>query len=280
MKMNFRSRAYLVISFFLSTMNLSCAGNFYKATAQKETSPALVEAARNALDLLDYDTAITSLLLLQTKDLTSYMTCKTDLGIRNCPRELLAGAYAGRCGFTLLPFSASISSSTGAVFKFLMNSFTSVNVVPADCYKAQQVMETFTAAELTADQKLFLALLGMAKMGTYLRSSADTDKDGVTDATFDSCSTSKISDADVKQVITGMGLFITYSASLSSTGSATSSLTTISTLCTGLGINCSITDPNSSSITTSIVDTFRDLIKSTDYGVETACGNFTPLCCL
>jgi len=263
----------------LCVANLSCSGNFYKAASQTDSPNALIEDAKNALDDLDYDTAITKMLTLQTNDSTAYLNCATVDGVRSCPRELLAGAYAGRCGFTLLPFIASISSSSGAVFKFLMNSFTSVTVVPADCYSAQQVMETFTVSQLNSDQKIFLALLGMAKMGVYLRNSADTDKDGVTDAAFDACNTAKISDADVKQVVTGMGLFITYSAALSSTGSATSSLTTINTVCGALGIDCSITDPNSAAITAGVVAAFRDLIKSTDYGVETACGNYTPACC-
>lgn len=271
--------ARMMMSFSIVFLNLSCAGNFYQAAAQKTTSKALIESARNSLDALDYSAAVTSLLQLQTSDNATYLTCKTEDGVRTCPRELLAGAYAGRCGFTLLPFITSVSSSTGAVFKFLMNSFTSISVIPADCYSAQVVMETFSASEQTSDQKIFLALLGMAKIGTYLRSIADTDQDGVADAAYDSCNSTKLSDTNLNQIITGMGLFINYSAALSSTGGAGTSFTSISNTCTLLGISCNITDPNSASITASVRDAFRDLIKSTDMGVETACGNYTPVCC-
>ncbi|MEK6773309.1 MAG: hypothetical protein AABY64_05180 [Bdellovibrionota bacterium] len=261
----------------------SCGGNMYNDISSKNSAAALLEDAKNALDDQDYSTAITKILEMQSSNLDSYMTCRTTDGRRNCPREILAGAYAGKCGFNFLTFIGTISSSSGAVFKFLMNTFTSTTISPDDCYEAQKVIETIgTGSALTSDQQIFMALLGMAKIGVYLRDEADTDQDGATDVIFNSCDTidiagvsSGISDTNVKQVITGLGLFLTYSASLSSSGSATTDLSAISAVC---GAACNVTDPDSPALDAAAVATFRDIMKSLLYGIET-CDPISPLCC-
>jgi len=254
----------------------SCGGNFYKEISSKGTPEALLEDAQNALDDQDYDVAIEKLEEMKVSYSASYLTCETRDGVRNCPRETLAGAYAGRCGFNFLTFVGTISGSSGAVFKFLMNNFTSIAVSPDDCYEAQKVIESIgSPAALSSDQQVFMALLGMAKMGVYLRSDLDTDQDGNGDGAGFSCNTAKISDTHVKQVVTGLGLFLTYSASLSSSGSAIDDLEDISVLC---GAACNITDPTNPSLDATVVDSFRDLFESTQYGVG-ACAVFSPLCC-
>lgn len=265
---------YIVPLLFVITS--SCGGNLYNEISSKSSPDALFIDAKNALNDLDYTTAISKISQLQSSNLEYYNTCSTVDGVRKCPRETLAGAYAGRCGFSFLSFIASIASSSGAVFSFLMNSFTNITVIPSDCYNAQLVIESIgTSTTLTSDQKIFMALLGMAKIGIYLRKYADANQDGVTDAGFDACSTTSISDADVKQVITGMGLFLTYSAALSTSGSATSDLSSISAVC---GAACNITDPNSASLDATVVNTFRDIIASQQYGVGN-CNPLLPTCC-
>lgn len=260
----------------LLPMITSCGGNLYNDISTKDSAAALLEDAKNLLDSQDYSTAITKLLEMKNSHSQEYLICNTEDGVRNCPREVLAGAYAGRCGFNFLTFVGSLGNSSGAVFKFLMNSFTDATVSPDDCYEAQKVIETIgTGTQLTSDQQIFMALLGMAKMGIYLRNDADTNQDGATDGTFDSCDSSKLSDAHVKQVITGLGLFLTYSAALSTGGSATSDLTDLSGIC---GAACSITDPSSSSLDSTVTDSFRDIIKSLQYGIE-SCDPLLPTCC-
>ena len=266
---------------FCGTILASCGGNFLKNVSIKITAETLLEDAKLALDASDYTTAITKLETMKVDYNASYLTCKTDEGVRTCPREILAGAYAGRCGLNFFTFVSSLSSggSSSAVFKFLMNAFTTIDVIPDDCWQAQSVIQTIAAADLTTDEKFFLAILGMAKIGVYLRSKADTDKDGTTDATFSSCSTSSISDTELKQVITGLGLFITYSSSLSSSVSSSTSLAGLSTISQVCGVGCSKTDPSDSSLDTTTLATFRDILKTVDYGIESCAASGLPTCC-
>lgn len=254
----------------------SCGGNLFQLTAKKDTSEAIYQDARTALNNLDYDTAISKIAELQTKDSSFYLRCEKVDGIKICPREDLAGAYASKCGLNFVSFVSSLTSSSGSPFLFFMQKFKSIAVSPANCYEAQKVIETFSgsASGRTSEQNLFMAILGMAKMGTYLREVADVDQDGSTDATFDSCDSGKISDDSLRHVISGMGLVLdnlaAVSAVLSGNSSALTDLDTIKTTC---GSACSITDPNSSSYNSTVV---RNLLKSSDKGIEPSSGCTFP----
>ncbi len=268
-------KRYIFLLPIIFAMTNSCGGNLYNEISSKDSANALFIDAKNAINDLDYTTAINKILSIESSNPEFYNSCATADGVRKCPREVLAGAYAGRCGFGLLSFIASIGSSSGAVFSFLMNTFTDITVNPDDCYQAQLVIESIgSPTELNSDQKIFMALLGMAKIGVYLRNDADADQDGVTDATFDACNSASISDVNVKQVITGLGLFLTYSAALSTTGSATDDLSDISAAC---GASCNITDPTNPSLDATVVDSFRMITASLQYGVGTC--DPLPTCC-
>lgn len=263
----------------ISLSMVSCGGNFLKNVSVKVTGETLLEDAKIALDDSDYTTAISKLETMRVDYNSTYMICKTEDGVRTCPREILAGAYAGRCGMNFFTFVSSLSSLSGAIFLSIMNAFTTIDVIPDDCWQAQSVMQSIPAAELTSDEKFFLAILGLAKIGVYLRYRADTDKNGTTDATYSSCtnsSTNGITDNDLRHVITGLGLFITYSSSVSSS-IPTTNLTAISVVC---GPGCTKTDPTDSTIDATTLDTFRDILKTSDYGVEATCTSATlPTCC-
>ena len=269
-----------IVPVMVSLSFVSCGGNFLKNVSVKVTAETLLEDAKLALDDSDYTTAITKLETMRVDYNASYLTCKTEDGVRQCPREILAGAYAGRCGMNFFTFISSLSSlGSGALFGSLMNAFTSIDVIPDDCWQAQSVIQSIPAADLTSDEKFFLAILGLAKIGTYLRSKADTDKNGTVDAAYSSCtnaSSNGITDAELKQVITGLGLFITYSSSVSSSVSL-SSLTVISAVC---GPGCTKTDPSDSSLDTTTLDTFRDILRTSEYGVDAGCAAASlPTCC-
>lgn len=255
---------------------LGCGGNLFQLTAKKDTSDAIYQDARSALNNLDYDTAISKILELQTKDSTYYLRCEKVDGVKVCPREDLAGAYASKCGLNFVNFVSSLTSSSGSPFLFFMQKFKSIAVAPSNCYEAQKVIESFgaSASARTSEQNLFMAILGMAKMGTYLREVADVDQDGSTDATFDSCDSGKISEDYLRQVVSGMGLVIdnlaAVSAVLSGNSSALTDLDTIKNTC---GSACSITDPNSSSFNATVT---RNLLKSSDKGIEPSSGCTFP----
>jgi hypothetical protein len=123
-----------------------------------------------------------------------------------------------------------------------------------------------------------MAVLGMAKMGTYLRDAADTKQDGSADATYNSCNSASITTDYLRQVISGMGLvldnLVAVSAVLSGNSSALTDLETIKATC---GAACSITDPNSASFDETVT---RVLLRSSDKGIETGSGCTFPVCCL
>lgn len=277
LKMDLKKTIYLFLPVFI----LGCGGNLFQLTAKKDTSEAIYQDARSALNSLDYDTAISKIIELQTKDSNYYLRCEKVDGVKICPREDLAGAYASKCGLNFVNFVSSLTSSSGSPFLFFMQKFQNIAVSPSNCYEAQKVIETFgdSSTDRTSEQNLFMAILGMAKMGTYLRDVADVDQDGSTDATFDSCDSAKISEEYLRHVVSGMGLVIdnlaAVSAVLSGNSSALSDLDTIKDTC---GSACSITDPNSSSFNALVT---RNLLKSSDKGIEPSSGcTFPCVSCL
>ncbi|NUM59162.1 MAG: hypothetical protein HUU56_11050 [Bdellovibrionaceae bacterium] len=286
---NFRVPFVPIFLLFLSIFLGSCGGNLFQLTAKKDTTEAVYQDMKVALNNLDYDTAISKALELQTKDSSFYLKCEKIDGMKICPREDLAGAYASKCGLNFVTFVSSLTSSSGSPFLFFMQKFKSVTITPAMCYEAQKVIETFGAdsTSRTTEQNLFMAILGMAKMGTYLRDAADQDQDGSADSTYDSCSSDVdpntsakgISEEYLRQVVSGMGLVIdnlaSVTAALSGGSSALTALETIKNTC---GAACSITDPNSSSFNPTVT---RNLLKSSDQGIETSSGcTFPCVVCL
>lgn len=279
MEMSFKNKIIFISIFYFLIFISGCGGNLFQLTAKKDTSEAIYQDARASLNNLDYDTAITKLVELQTKDSSFYLKCEKVDGVKTCPREDLAGAYASKCGLNFVTFVSALTSSTGSPFAFFMSKFTSIDVIPSQCYEAQKVIESFStsSASRTTEQNLFMAILGMAKMGTYLRASADTNKDGSIDSLYSSCNSSSISTNDLRQVISGMGLVIdnlaAITAVLSGSSAALTDLETIKNVC---GSACQITDPNSSSFDEAIT---RKLLRSSDQGIEPDSGCTLITCC-
>lgn len=271
-------RGRLIVVSFLFLL-ASCGGNLFELTAKKDTSEAIYQDARDALNTLDYDSAIAKLVELSTKDNAFYLRCEKIDGVKICPREDLAGAYASKCGLNFVSFVSSLTTSSGSPFLFFMQKFQSITVIPAQCYEAQKVIETFGALSTnrSTEQNLFMAVLGMAKMGTYLREVADTNQDGITDAAYTSCNSSSITVDSLRQVISGMGLVIDNVAAVSAVLSGSSSaLTDIQTIKDSCGAPCTITDPNSASFDEAAT---RQLLRSSDKGIEPTSGCTFPSCC-
>lgn len=280
MSQNLRSVSKQMLLSLILFLTAGCGGNLFELTAKKDTSEAIYQDARQSLNNMDYDTAITKILELQEKDASFYARCEKVNGIKICPREDLAGAYASRCGLNFVTFVSSLTSSTGSPFLFFMQKFKTVAVSPADCYKAQQVIETFGASSTnrSSEQNLFMAVLGMAKIGTYLRDAADVNQDGHADASYSSCDPGKISNDYLRHVMSGMGLVIDNVAAVSAVLSGSSSaLTDLDTIKTQCGAPCIITDPNSSNFDPNVA---RVLLRSSDKGIEPSSGCTFPTCCL
>jgi hypothetical protein len=248
---------------------LSCGGNIFQAMSSKSSHDALIEEVRNLTNEQRFSEA---------KELIeAYPTLVTTRD----DKFLFATAYAGSCGLTFAGVFTSLASASGSPMEFSKNAFTSIDVIPDDCYEAQLWIESIGAAGVrSTNENIAMFLIGLAKVGTYLRNRADIDKDGTVDGTFDSCSNVSLPRADVKQVITGFGLMIENIAAIGSniSGGLSGDITSVGAACTLLGLTCTVTDPTG--ISDGDADSFRDAIKSdktTDLGIESCSINST--CC-
>lgn len=274
-------RKIFILLMALSLLSTSCS-NVLTAMANKETDEAHFETAQKSMDSQDWDTAITEL-----EAMSETYKRRTDV------IEMWAGVLAGKCGFDFITYftnlgSASLSGST--IFKYFMNAFTGKSVSASYCALAQAKMEEIgsTPASRTSGQNLFMAILGMVKIGVYLRGLADVDGsnglgDGSADATFDSCSTASLSDANLNQVITGLGLIsanLTYLTAVLSSTTVTDSLSTVTSVC---GASCGITD--SSQVSAADRNMVRDLLKTgstnptAPLGIESCVDPLVTPCC-
>lgn len=229
---------------------LSGCTNIFKSGSKKDSDEAIFEEIQKSVDASDWDTALT-----QFSSLSVAYKSRTDV------IEAWAGVYAGKCGLNFLTYVDSLRNASlvgTTLFKYIMDGFTTTTVSPAHCDLAQAKMEEISAlaAGRTADENLFMAVLGMVKMGTYLRSLADANQDGVTDPAFNSCSTASLSDANLNSIITGMGLVSDNIVSLAAMG-VTGSLSTVTAQC---GASCGIVDP--AAVTALDRAVFRDLLKT------------------
>lgn len=194
--------------FLLAATLLSCGGsNYFEETSKKDSDEALYEEALKLIDRSKYTEAISKIE-------------ETSVGFRTQRKVVrsLAGAYAGRCGLNFLTFVEGIGGG-GTPFSLFKNGFTSSTVVPTDCQHAQDIIEdafgetaALRIARLGSSEgnsvNMFMAVLGMSKIGSTLRSRADADQDGAVDAGFDSCDPTKLNDDATKQVGTGFALMI------------------------------------------------------------------------
>lgn len=256
-----------ILSFIMiSILVLTGCSNIFDPVSNKETDAAVYEDARKAINRQQYDIAIAKL-----ESLPASFQDQNDF------KEMLAGAYAGKCGLNFIDYftaigSADLSSST--VFKYFMNAFTDRAVSPDFCRKAQLKMEEISEDSTlrTGSQNMFMAILGMVKVGTYLRADADRDgTNGLGDGDADIpplniCDATEtasepdgwISDDELDEVITGMGLILDNILTL--TGVSADLTDTINDLNAACGAACSKT--KKSDVNASDRATFRDLLNT------------------
>lgn len=224
----------LSVSLFISS---GCT-NPFKEAAKKDSDEAKLEDIRKMLNDKKWDEA-----LAQLEALSDFQKSQVSV------IETWASVYAGKCGLDFIAYFDALGSadlSSSSMFKYFMNAFTGVSVSPADCQLAQEKIEEISVdpAERSSGQNLFMAILGMVKIGTNLRGIADTDGtgglgDGTTDGGFDACN---MTQAQANAVMTGVGLITSNLTALTDTlsdGSITDALGDLNTVCAG---NCGKTD--------------------------------------
>ncbi|HPI41484.1 MAG TPA: hypothetical protein PLJ21_11810 [Pseudobdellovibrionaceae bacterium] len=273
----------LAISFLFFLTLTSCGGNSLSPFTQSQNSTeALYVEIEKKLNISDFD-GVVDLIIAQSAGFQTLDRVKYYLG----------NAYLGKCGFGLSTFSEKYGSVTASqMFQKYAYSFTGVTVDPPSCGLAQAAFESIADDSSYGSKKAFsLLMVGFSKIGTYLKSDLDQDDDGV--AEKDPCLDTDLSDADAKQVISGMGLILNNFSGIVGDilgAESTSDITNFQTACEGvLGVgNCSITDANSSTIDPTMIAAFRFLLDSSNDGFGTcdtteitpADGDGIEMCCV
>lgn len=284
-KLKFNSRWMLALS---AALCLSCGGtNSLMPMANKSSDDALYEAALKLVDKQDYDGALT-----QIATMTADGQSRQDVQLTK------AGCYAGKCGLNFFNFASNLGAST-APFAMFMAGFLNISVNVNHCQTAQTIIEgNFGATGVARLSKLgsrvgnnvntFMAVLGMAKIGTQLKGIADLDNNGVADGAFNACT---MATTPIAQVGTGFALILDNLTAIVANLSGTTG-----TLLAGLSTTCSsqpgtnpctitsVTDPVWTGVTAAelaVQTAIQSLVKSQTIGIG-AC-NGTPLypfdCC-
>lgn len=263
---SFSKRTLLILSLMSLT---SCGGNLFEAMSGKTSREAVMEEIRKLTDAQQFSDAI------------ALIEANPDIAPTREEKFLFASSYAGACGLTFASLFTSLATASGSPMEFAKNAFLTRAVVPANCYEAQQIIESIGAAGVrSSSENVAMFMIGLAKVGTYLKNRADNDGNGVLDVGYDSCDNTDLPRADIKQIITGFGLMIENIAALGTnlSGGMSSSISSLATACATLGISCNVTNP--SGISDGDADSFRDAIKSdrtSDFGIETC--PISPACC-
>jgi len=264
MKKRVRFKIYKLVFAYIFFIS-SCSVNVLDGLASKTSDEYLIEEAIKANNAENYDLAIT---IITTKiSSTGQQLVQV--------KELLAGAYAGKCGLNFAEYATSFMETVStAPFKIMMTPFVGALTDVDYCKLALTKMESIgSSAQRTANQNTFVAILGLALMGTALRQYADIAPalgDGTADVNL--C-VAGVTDSQIEDVIIGFGYFtlnISYvSASLLGSSSFTA-LNNISALCTvNAGASCSTTDPTTLDpvARAALIVFFRRLVNTSQYGI-------------
>lgn len=254
---------YLTIfSLFLN----SCGPNALSGLGSQTSDEFYMEEATKANNSQNFDYAI--------EVLTTKLSASSQASV--AAKELLASAYAGKCGFNFVGYVNSLSSaSSTAVFQTMMTPFVQVVTDPAYCLLSLQTIDTLGAPGVrTANQNTFSAITGLVLMGASLRAYADKDGtdnngDGAMDANNMVCNAGLVTDDQMNDIIVGYGYFVTNLAYVSASMLGSSSFDSLNDTvdaCNSIpGADCTVTDKdNVSAQTRSII---RNLLNTTNYGI-------------
>lgn len=170
----FKRTLILLLSLTLTT---SCGQpNLLTDVSETDSDEALFFEAKKKIDALEWDTAID---IIENQMSDGY-AAQVDV------QEALAGAYAGKCGFTFVDIINGLKNSpSSSIFPFFMSIFAGNTLDTSACDQSISIITSFgSVLERTNDQNLFLTILGIARIGTTLGAKLDPTQDGVADGVY------------------------------------------------------------------------------------------------
>ncbi|WP_409478006.1 hypothetical protein [Pseudobdellovibrio sp. HCB154] len=253
---------FLYLTIFALFIN-SCGPNVLSGLGSQTSDEYYLEEATKANNSQNYDYALDVLL----------NKLSAGAQARASTKELLASAYAGKCGFNFVEYVTALAESTGSPFNVVMQPFVQVAAAPEYCLLALQTIDTIgTPSQRTTNQNTFSAITGLVLMGISLRAYADKDGtdnngDGLMDVDNMVCQAGQVSDDQMNDIIVGYGYFVTNFAYIGAMlGNATSGLDDSISMCTSIPTaDCDVTDKNS--VNSDTRDIMRRLLNTTNYGI-------------
>lgn len=283
----------VLLSMILTT---SCGQpNLLTDVSQTDTDEALYFEAKKQIDDMEWDTAID---IIENQMSDGYAA-------QEAVQESLAGAYAGKCGFTFIDILDGIQNSPSAkIFPFFMSIFAGNTLDPSSCDQAISIISSFgSVVERTQDQNLFLTILGIARIGTTLGAKLDPTADGTADGVYNTdyniCHnysagvatdgypvpggpfppapmaepTRSITDTEAKKVASGIGMIFENMSALASVlsgdNSTLTSLQDALTSCEAVAGAGNCTATNESAVGPELLYTIRILMDTNDMGFGT-----------
>lgn len=189
--------------FFFCTLT-SCGPNLFEEFSQtKDSTEAIMEDARLAIDNSDYDAALTILGRLSSS-------------VRNDKEVVLlyASVYSGKCGISFFQIADAISNAGSGSLLVLatsaVNNLTATDVSFCDLAKTE--LERLDPAVALADSRISLSsfILGFARLGLV----ADSVPNNMPNATpaftdpSDLCDPGAVSDTNVKKLVTSLTMVL------------------------------------------------------------------------
>lgn len=273
---------------------ISCAKpNVLTELSSMSSDEAFFIDAQKEIDASRWDNGIS---IIQNKISGSYRSRRNVV-------NTLASAYAGKCGVNFLNLVNGLKGATGSasqIFPYFLSVFAGVTVTPTACESAITLLQGLGPfASRTADENLFLAILGVARIATNLSLELDSvDKNGIIDASSNICHewsganalypwpnpsaqyTSYpppakpahfLLDLEMKRIASGVGLIVENISVLGniigSSNSVVTAVNSVTATCATIGIACNVTDP--AVIDNNMIYGFRGLLDSGNMGFGT-----------
>jgi hypothetical protein len=249
-----------VLQIFFAVTALGCSKNILQGSSTSTTDDMLLTNAKIAINSFDYQTAI-NIITLQMSAAAQAQTT---------PKEVLASAYAGKCGLNFVDYLDKLSHvASGTGFGLMMLPFVGIAVDPPSCLLSLQALDSIgTTAQRTANENAFAAIVGMSLVGTQTRSANDkTPVNG--DGTIDQ-NICNMTDPQLTNMVLGFGHMILNFSYLTTSqigGTSQTAINNIIAACSSAagGANCAVTDP--AAVTQPLRYALRNLLNTDDYGV-------------